>query len=442
MRNWKGISTGLAAAALAGLAQVPPESAIGHSNFSGFASTRPFTLGGSLPAACVVGQMFFNTAAPAGQNLYACASTNTWTQIVGTVSVSASGVGAALIVTDTGTVNAYSGCPSPAATLTDGAVVFLRALATNTGPATMSLCGSAAIPVVHGSGSSLSAGEIIAATAANPAQAILIYHAASNRFELANQPYPILPAQSIVSKYAVPMTNLSGYQYMRAILNPADGRRNALFAADGSTGLSGFGLAQFSVNSSAGTSSPVAAAGSNPVMTQTTTGTTSGNSAEHFEAVSGTFNTNIFRLGRNVVFNWWGAIGSTSSVRFWVGLNNCGAQMLTVDTLDAGSCAGEAFRYSTSVSDTTIHCMMSNGSTADTNVDSGVAPDTNPHNFLIVNDDAGSALHWYIDSVEVCSGYSVTNEPTGNVGGWASVTTLTGSSNSIATASLFIGADK
>ena len=42
-------------------------------------STKPFIMGATLPATCVVGQAFFNSAATAGANWYACTSTNTWT---------------------------------------------------------------------------------------------------------------------------------------------------------------------------------------------------------------------------------------------------------------------------------------------------------------------------------------------------------------------------
>lgn len=48
-------------------------------DFSQSPSTQPFTTGTALPATCSVGQMFFVTAAPSGQNIYGCASTNTWT---------------------------------------------------------------------------------------------------------------------------------------------------------------------------------------------------------------------------------------------------------------------------------------------------------------------------------------------------------------------------
>jgi hypothetical protein len=49
-------------------------------DFSAAASTQPAKKGTTLPATCVAGEQFFKTDAAAGQNLYLCASTNTWTQ--------------------------------------------------------------------------------------------------------------------------------------------------------------------------------------------------------------------------------------------------------------------------------------------------------------------------------------------------------------------------
>ncbi len=54
-----------------------------NADFSNLPVTRPVTVGTTLPATCVVGQMFFNSAAAAGQNLYACTSVNNWTQLTG-----------------------------------------------------------------------------------------------------------------------------------------------------------------------------------------------------------------------------------------------------------------------------------------------------------------------------------------------------------------------
>lgn len=48
-------------------------------DFSGAASTRPFRIGTELPATCSLGEAFFKSDAPAGENLYACTATNVWT---------------------------------------------------------------------------------------------------------------------------------------------------------------------------------------------------------------------------------------------------------------------------------------------------------------------------------------------------------------------------
>jgi len=55
-------------------------------DFASFPFTRPVAVGSSLPATCEVGQLFFNSSAPAGSNLFACTATDTWTA-VGTGSV-------------------------------------------------------------------------------------------------------------------------------------------------------------------------------------------------------------------------------------------------------------------------------------------------------------------------------------------------------------------
>ncbi len=46
-------------------------------DFSAAPSTKPFSSGSSLPAACSVGQMYFVTTAIGGQNMYGCSATNT-----------------------------------------------------------------------------------------------------------------------------------------------------------------------------------------------------------------------------------------------------------------------------------------------------------------------------------------------------------------------------
>ena len=45
------------------------------------AVTKPFQLGTNLPATCAMGQAFFKTDANAGENLYLCTTTDTWTKL-------------------------------------------------------------------------------------------------------------------------------------------------------------------------------------------------------------------------------------------------------------------------------------------------------------------------------------------------------------------------
>ena len=53
---------------------------LGTLDATGATATRPVKTGTSLPATCTVGDLYFKSDATAGQNLYECASTNTWTQ--------------------------------------------------------------------------------------------------------------------------------------------------------------------------------------------------------------------------------------------------------------------------------------------------------------------------------------------------------------------------
>ena len=50
-----------------------------NADFSNLAVTRPVTVGASLPSSCQLGQLFFNSGAAAGSNLYGCTAPNTWT---------------------------------------------------------------------------------------------------------------------------------------------------------------------------------------------------------------------------------------------------------------------------------------------------------------------------------------------------------------------------
>jgi hypothetical protein len=56
---------------------------------SGANWTKPAKSGSTLPATCSVGEVFFKVGAAAGQNLYFCTATNTWTQMSGGAGITA-----------------------------------------------------------------------------------------------------------------------------------------------------------------------------------------------------------------------------------------------------------------------------------------------------------------------------------------------------------------
>ena len=61
-------------------------------DFTNFPYSRPVKTGPSLPASCSTGDLFFNTAAAAGQNLFACIASNTWAQQAGLGDPGSNGV--------------------------------------------------------------------------------------------------------------------------------------------------------------------------------------------------------------------------------------------------------------------------------------------------------------------------------------------------------------
>lgn len=52
-------------------------------DFSSQPSTRPAVVGATLPASCQTGQLFFNSLASPGSNLFGCTAANTWTLMSG-----------------------------------------------------------------------------------------------------------------------------------------------------------------------------------------------------------------------------------------------------------------------------------------------------------------------------------------------------------------------
>jgi hypothetical protein len=56
---------------------------LGNWDASGAATTKPAKTGTALPSTCGVGEVFFNSSASPGANLYLCAAANSWTQVQG-----------------------------------------------------------------------------------------------------------------------------------------------------------------------------------------------------------------------------------------------------------------------------------------------------------------------------------------------------------------------
>ena len=91
-------TTAVLAALAAGQTEVDLRTQSKSVDFSAASSTKPVTTGTALPATCGVGQMFFLSNAPAGQNVYGCTATNTWT-----VQSGGSGGGGSVTVQSAGT---------------------------------------------------------------------------------------------------------------------------------------------------------------------------------------------------------------------------------------------------------------------------------------------------------------------------------------------------
>ena len=120
-------------------------------DFTSATSTKPFRSGTTLPQSCTQGEMFFKTDAPAGANVYGCASPNAW-------SVQGNGP---LSCVDNGSSSAYA-CPldPPIGAYIAGASYFFRANTANTGGATINFNGLGAKTIVRRANQLLAAGDI------------------------------------------------------------------------------------------------------------------------------------------------------------------------------------------------------------------------------------------------------------------------------------------
>jgi hypothetical protein len=104
-----------------------------------------FRSGTTAPAACALGDLFFDTDATAGQNLLGCTAANTWTMLS---SVGGSGSQNLWVVSDSGSTDAYAPvCSGFPASYSTGLAVILRVSLSNTGAASLN-CGPGVKPIL------------------------------------------------------------------------------------------------------------------------------------------------------------------------------------------------------------------------------------------------------------------------------------------------------
>ncbi len=85
-----------------------------NADFSSFSFTRPIAVASALPSSCQTGQLFYNSAASPGSNLYSCTAVNTWTS-VGAYTLNpagASSLGGVIVPSNSGLVVAANGALS------------------------------------------------------------------------------------------------------------------------------------------------------------------------------------------------------------------------------------------------------------------------------------------------------------------------------------------
>jgi hypothetical protein len=137
-------------------------------DFSAAVETRPEKTGTTLPATCNSGDLFFNTGAAAGANLYGCVSTNQWSVLSGGGSGSGAGAssvqsGSLVFCADNGDSSNYACSLTPPITsYAIGMVVQFSANTTNNGAATLNLNNLGAQPLLKNKSQTLEANDILA----------------------------------------------------------------------------------------------------------------------------------------------------------------------------------------------------------------------------------------------------------------------------------------
>lgn len=130
-------------------------------DFTAASSTKPLKTGATLPGTCGVGELFFNSAAPAGANFYACTAANTWTLEAGLSGATADQLSRASFCVDTGTTSTYSCSLNPPITgYSTGTTYWFKANSMNTGTATINFNGLGAKAIKKQANQDLGGGDI------------------------------------------------------------------------------------------------------------------------------------------------------------------------------------------------------------------------------------------------------------------------------------------
>jgi hypothetical protein len=118
-------------------------------------TTKPIQVGTAAPATCAVGQVYFDSDATAGQNLYLCTATNTWTQLTGTGG-SGAGVG---VCSTAGTSTAYT-CTVSGLTLSAGVVLRIKPHTASGNAPTLNVNGTGAVALYWRNGNAVTTNEL------------------------------------------------------------------------------------------------------------------------------------------------------------------------------------------------------------------------------------------------------------------------------------------
>lgn len=189
----------LLAGMVCGQTQVDLRNQSRNVDFSAAISTRPEKTGTVLPATCNTGELFFNTIAPSGSNLFGCVAANTWAGLSG----GAGGPGGPGIcsASNTAAPNALT-CTISGFTLATGSMVSLFVTApTTSSTVTLAVNGGAPITIFRGSGNAPSVGEL----APNSTQVLLSYNGSA--FQIVNDSFEAGGTNCLVfSRIAYPWT--------------------------------------------------------------------------------------------------------------------------------------------------------------------------------------------------------------------------------------------